>query len=165
MRGDQGRAVPGRWRAGTTLTACSVLLLASFFPWASLNNALSVAGIRVFEGRSCLLLAVVGAAFSGWRILRPGSKLFLMSGVAGALATVLLVVFAIRAQFLASTLRTAFGVTGETARKQTGLDYGWYTALIAALVLAVIGLLDWYLNHRRAERERTQTPSAPSTTH
>lgn len=152
-----------------TFAASWILVLAGLFPWASFNAALSVAGIRVAEGRASLFLAAIGVAFSGWKILRPKSRLFALAGLAGAIATALLLIFAVRALFLSSTLRTAFGVTGDLAKRGSSLDYGWYLALIAALGMAVIGLLDRRSRRRvrnrasQPERERP-TSSAPAPT-
>lgn len=133
--------------------AAGVLVVASLLPWVSVTffSASALNGIRLWEGRITLVLAIVAGACAlvahyGGMLNRR--NLLLASAVCGVLSFLAALIYGFRFRG-ALDLPAGLG-SGQALgliRAGAGLDVGWYLAMASSIVLTALAI--WgYMNTR-----------------
>ncbi|MEO3782913.1 hypothetical protein ABGB12_06280 [Actinocorallia sp. B10E7] len=142
--------------------AAGVLIIGTLLPWVSVTffSAATLNGVRIWEGRLAMVLAVAAGALALASLLLEEvdrRALLLASGLCGALAFIATAVFGFRFRD-ALNVPSVLGDTqaGVLARAGAGLDAGWYLSMASGIVLTALAV--WGYMSMRGNRPSEAVP-------
>lgn len=137
------------------ILAAAVLAFSALLPWVSVQFLMSVSiiGVRAPEGKIVLVLGLVGVVLAALWSSRRRTAFLYGTAAAGLLALVALIVCGVRMESSLSDALPPDGPFGDdleqVAMLAVGMDFGWYLATLAALVLIGTAAYGWWLNRRK----------------
>ncbi|MBW8483536.1 hypothetical protein [Actinomadura parmotrematis] len=154
-----------------TVAAAAALLVSAFLPWAHATFGVSIFG-QVLPERTVTaagieadgtvlvvpVLAVTAIVLAVWGLLGRDRWIALLTAVPGALALVACLVFLVRLERGAEEMAGRDEVFG--AQTEVALDYGWYLAVAASLLVLGLGLARPVV--ARVARRSPDVPGAPA---
>jgi phosphoglycerol transferase MdoB-like AlkP superfamily enzyme len=157
---DEGERLSELASRGSAVSA-AVLVIATLMPWVSITffSASTLSGVRVWEGRIAMILAVLAGAAAlaalYWRELSRRT-LLLAAAVCGALAFLATLIFGFRFRDAIAIPAVLDAQALGLANAGAGLDAGWYLAMASSLVLVAVSV--WGFLNTRETRPAEAVP-------
>jgi hypothetical protein len=131
------------------LAASGVLIISTLMPWVSVTffNASTLDGIRVAEGRTTFILAILAVLVTITALVMDEQRrnMLLGSAILGLICLIVTIVFAFRYDDIFDIPASLGGQRASAALADAGigLEAGWFLAIASSLALIALGVFGY----------------------